>query len=212
MILGLETSTSHASLALVDPDSGTVAWQSQFETDRAHNAAIFEPVTEMLASYRDKISGIAVGIGPGSYGGVRVGIAVANGLSLVLGVPVRGVSSLVCWNVPGESYYVLGDARRKSIFVAEVNNRILQEEPRLLDEDKIEDEVSALRGKGHRLFSADPAVANRWEGVTLNFPDAVALCRVAGKLPVSAWPAPGPLEPHYLRAPYITTPKKKPLR
>ena len=82
MILGIETATPRASLALYDRDADEVLWSRDFTTERAHNGVIFEPVSEMLEQYRDQLTGIVVGVGPGSYSGVRVGIAVANGLGL----------------------------------------------------------------------------------------------------------------------------------
>jgi tRNA A37 threonylcarbamoyladenosine modification protein TsaB len=48
MILGIETSTPHASLALWDPAVGSVVWEQTFSSDRAHNSVIFEPLREAL--------------------------------------------------------------------------------------------------------------------------------------------------------------------
>ena len=91
MILAIETSTTGASLALVGRQGGDVLWQASFESDRLHNAKIFDPVAEALDISRGKLGRIVVGLGPGSYSGIRVGIAVANGLGLALDVPVAWV-------------------------------------------------------------------------------------------------------------------------
>jgi tRNA threonylcarbamoyladenosine biosynthesis protein TsaB len=218
MILGIETSATRASLAVLDHERNEIVWESAFETERAHNAAIFDPVEDMLKGFRDELTGIAVGLGPGSYGGIRVGIAVANGLSLVLGIPVRGVSSLEAWDVPGDSYTVLGDARRKTIFFAEVEGRVLAGDPDLVPEEEADERVERIREAGRMLVTADARLAERWEDVRLSFPTAEAVCRAAGD-PAAGdpatgggpadWPEAGPLEPHYLRAPYITTPKER---
>ena len=74
MILAIETSTTKASLALMQPESGEVLWESAFESDRLHNAKIFDPVIEALDLCREKLQQIIVGLGPGSYSGIRVGI------------------------------------------------------------------------------------------------------------------------------------------
>ena len=205
MILCIETSTPNASLAVRDPDSGETVWKEEFTTDRAHNAVIFSPVEEMLEKHRSELQGIVVGLGPGSYGGIRVGIAVANGLGLALGIPTLGVSSLEAWDVEPASHLVLGDARRGSFFIAEIDQRKLVGEPKLVDAEKIESDLVLAREKGLRQFTSDKKVTEKVEGVELAFPSAERL----PLLPISSWAESVPLEPHYLRAPYITTPKRR---
>lgn len=205
MILGIETSTPRASLALRDVATDTIVWSREFTTDRAHNAVIFSPIEEMLSTYRSELSGIVVGLGPGSYSGIRVGIAVANGLGLALGIPTLGVSSLEAWDVDADSHVILGDARRRSLFVAEVAERKLIDEPQLIDVDKAGPVLTPLYDRGLPCYTADRRVTEMVENVELAFP-------AAERLPLTSpgsWPAAMPLEPHYLRAPYITTPKQK---
>ena len=209
MILGIETSTAQASLALYDAGSDAIVWESEFSTDRAHNAVIFDPVSEMLALYRNQLSGIVVGVGPGSYSGVRVGIAVANGLSLALEIPSVGRSSLEAWGAEGDTYAVLGDARRRTFFVAEVKARQLQGDPDLIEEDLVEDRIARLKSDGVPLYTADPKVQAHLDGVVLCYPTASRLARAGAAVDPADWQSSKPLEPHYLRAPYITTPKKK---
>ena len=108
MILALETSTRDASLAVRDRATGALVHESVFTTERAHNAVIFGPVETIVKEYRDRLTGIVVGLGPGSYGGVRVGIAVANGLSIAMGLPLAGRSSLEAWDTESDSYLVIG--------------------------------------------------------------------------------------------------------
>ena len=208
MILGIETSTSHASLAVFDRDADEIVWHSRFVSQRAHNAVIFEPVEELMGRFRDQLTGIVVGVGPGSYGGVRVGISVANGISLVLGIPVSGHSSLVGWDMAGDSWYVLGDARRKTTFVAEVTEQQVVGEPELIPDEEMKKRIELLEQGEKPLVTADESVSKKWDQVRLCFPEAENLCRLAGKTDPEEWPESGPLEPHYLRAPYITTPKR----
>lgn len=209
MILALETSTPRATLALFDPAENRIAWEASFESDRAHNAAIFGPVEEVLGEYRDWLTGIAVGRGPGSYGGVRVAIAVANGLGLVLGIPVKGGSSLEAWDVAADSYIVIGDARRKSGFIAEVRGRELVGEPRLVPIDDLKAELAPFREEGLPVSSADASLCERMENVIPGDPVASRLAEIAAAVPVEEWKKGRALEPHYLRAPYITEPKKR---
>jgi tRNA threonylcarbamoyladenosine biosynthesis protein TsaB len=206
MILALETSTRLASLAVFDAGSATLVAERSFTSDRAHNAAIFGPLGELLAQHREHITGLVVGLGPGSYGGVRVGLAVANGLSVALGVPVTGGSSLEAWEVEAESHVIAGDARRGSFFLALVRGRRLQGEPGLFDRDEAAARIAAFADEGLGCYSADETVVAAFDGVMTAHPSATRLARrhlhedfKAGKTI--------PLEPVYLRAPYITEPK-----
>jgi len=207
MILALETSTRDASLAVWDPSTGTLMHESVFTTERAHNAVIFGPVEEIVKAYRDQLRGIVVGLGPGSYGGVRVAIAVANGLSIAMGLPLAGRSSLEAWDADSDSYLVVGDARRGSLFVAEMLDRKLQNEPALVDVAEIESHLAPLRERGLVLHTPDPKVTDLLPDARLSYPAARKLAGLFGDSDFGAHPV--VLEPHYLRAPFITMPKAK---
>lgn len=55
---------------------------------------IIDTLLEMAGTQKDELDLIAVGCGPGSFTGIRIGIATAKGLSMALGCPVVGISSL----------------------------------------------------------------------------------------------------------------------
>lgn len=205
MILALETSTPRASLALFD--NGAVVWESDFTTARAHNAKIFEPVAEALKIAGDALELIAVGIGPGSYSGVRVGISVTNGLGLAREIPVIGVSSLSAFSEA--SCTVISDARRKTFAVATVENRELVSEPDLIDAEKFRALLLTFQAP---LFTPDTHIADEFESISLAFPTATELAKIAAGFDAEtvAKLAKKPLEPHYLRPPFITVAKKKP--
>ncbi len=207
MILALDTSTRDASLAVWDRATGALVHESGFTTERAHNAVIFGPVETIVKEYRDRLSGIVVGLGPGSYGGVRVGIAVANGLSIAMGLPVAGRSSLEAWDAESDSYLVVGDARRGTFFVAEVIERKLQGEPALIEAAEIEAHLAPLRERGLNLYTPDPKVTGALSDARLSFPSAGKLAALFGDADFESGTV--VLEPHYLRAPFITMPKAK---
>ena len=130
--LVLETSTPHASIAVVGED-GAVE-QRGFCSDRNHNAMLFEPLQELLAGDRG-IRLVLVGSGPGSYSGTRVGIAAAQGVAIALGCPAVAVPSILA--VPsadgGAACLAIGDARRGSYWTARVENHRVIGEPALCD-------------------------------------------------------------------------------
>jgi len=91
-ILGIETSTQRASIAVSDGDK---VIGELFLPEGVNNSASLIPSLDTLLRRegigRGELKGIVVGIGPGSFTGIRLGIATARGLSMALGIPLRGV-------------------------------------------------------------------------------------------------------------------------
>ena len=206
MILAIESSTPHASLALLDPASGSLELERAFSSDRAHNSVIFSPLQDMLAALGDRpLSGIVLGTGPGSYSGIRVGIAVAAALGLARSCPVIGLPSIVAL---ARDALVVGDARRQSFYTAEVRGHRLIGEPEL---GAAEPFLSRIAASDLPVLTTD-AVAPVGSNARVVTPQAADLARLAAGLSPEDWRAMAsvPLEPLYLRAPYITTPNPLP--
>lgn len=212
-ILALETSTSRGSVAVAE--DGNILAEERFFSERGHNTAIFDPLEKILATAREAggITRIVVGTGPGSYSGVRVGIAVANALSLTDRVPVAGISSLIApANLSAPDYWVTGDARRQTWFLARVEGRRLAGEIELMPLDELRRRIISYRERGEAVVTFDdapPPEPGAGVEVLLETPRAGVLAlRAAGMSEVEfeEW-AKMPLQPIYLRAPHITTPR-----
>jgi tRNA threonylcarbamoyl adenosine modification protein YeaZ len=112
LTLAFDTATDSATSALVD--DGEVLGE---RTSRA--VTLLEDVDALLrqggAHPRD-LGALVVGIGPGSFTGVRIGLAAARGLALALDLPGAGVSTLdaLAAGAPGATPVV--DARRREVF------------------------------------------------------------------------------------------------
>lgn len=122
-ILGIETTSRRGSVALLEGDS--VVSRRLHESSSSHGEVMLPLVGELFAESgwpRTALDRIAVGTGPGSFTGIRVGIALAKGIGLGLDRPVFGIGSLraMCRGVPRDlpgSRCAVLDGRRDELFV-----------------------------------------------------------------------------------------------
>ncbi len=95
MILAIDTATQYAGLALYD-QNGVFAEENWF-SGRNHTVELMPRVARMLALARleaGQLTALAVALGPGSFTGLRIGLAVAKGMALPYKLPVVGVPTL----------------------------------------------------------------------------------------------------------------------
>jgi tRNA threonylcarbamoyladenosine biosynthesis protein TsaB len=112
LVLAFDTATGVATSALVR--DGNVLGERSSRAVR-----ILEDVDDLLREAgvdRDALEGIAVGTGPGSYTGLRMGLVTARTLALALDVPVAGVSTLAALAQGAPGALPLIDGRRSEVF------------------------------------------------------------------------------------------------
>jgi tRNA threonylcarbamoyladenosine biosynthesis protein TsaB len=94
-VLAIDTSSAVSVLSLVE-GSRVLASDAQ-STEQRHAETLLPRIAAMLEATGHRLSSvelIAVGLGPGSFTGLRVGLATAKGLALATAIPLRGVHSL----------------------------------------------------------------------------------------------------------------------
>ena len=197
ILLALETSTPHASLALWR--DGEVVREWGFHSDRAHNSLIFAPLAEALELAQPDL--IAVGTGPGSYAGVRVALAAALGVAMAKNIPLLGWPSLTAFDILCDGC-VIGDARRGGFYIAQIAGTRLVGAPAIVDAEEL---ARLTHGMMVWTFDDTPWVP---EALPVK-PSAAWLARRVAALQASERTALASIspEPIYLRAPFITAPR-----
>ncbi|RST31685.1 tRNA (adenosine(37)-N6)-threonylcarbamoyltransferase complex dimerization subunit type 1 TsaB [Sphingomonas ginkgonis] len=97
MILALDTSTAACTVALFEPD-GRLSAERHLVIGRGHAEQLVPMVAEVVGEARPKR--VLVGCGPGSFTGLRVGIAAAHGLAIGWDAAIAGISSLALLAAP----------------------------------------------------------------------------------------------------------------
>jgi tRNA threonylcarbamoyladenosine biosynthesis protein TsaB len=124
LVLGIETATALGGVAIVD-GQGRILCECSFLGRESHAERIIPEVSRLVASLGagpQDLAAVAVSAGPGSFTGLRSGVASAKGLAFARGIPLYGVSTLeaLAANAPagsGTVCAVLG-ARRGEVYRA----------------------------------------------------------------------------------------------
>ena len=160
-ILAIETTAAMASAAIIDSDE--CVHEVRSEANMTHLQNLMPLIDQVLADCdlkKEDIGGVAVSRGPGSFTGIRIGMATAKGLAQVWKVPVAEVPTLKAmamngWNFGGIVCPVL-DARRSQVYSAAYTFEE-DEMKELLPEGAYDPQavIDAIAGKGPVLFMGD---------------------------------------------------------
>ena len=122
-ILAIDTSTDYLSVAIHNED-GLIA-ERNFRSPMKHSSCLMPLIVESLALADlsiEAIDGFAVSLGPGSFTGLRVGVATMKGLVFATGKPIVGVPTLdvLAENITETAYHILPvlDAKREQVYAS----------------------------------------------------------------------------------------------
>jgi tRNA threonylcarbamoyladenosine biosynthesis protein TsaB len=179
LILAIDTSGKHGSIALAlaarDSGNGVDVIETIPLAGGTFSAQLVPQIASLLSAHgftKNHIDAFAVGSGPGSFTGLRIGLSAVKGLAEVIGKPIAAVSLLeVCIFVSGSQGKLLAalDAGRTDVYVGEY-------------------EVPPTPGQDpQELLSSRSEFLSRAKGRTVITPDsALATVSLAAGLPVAA--------------------------
>lgn len=212
LVLAFDTATAAVTVALQEwsPGEGTRLRAAAHTIDRRHAELLAPSIMTVLAqagAARAELSAIAVGVGPGPYTGLRVGLATAHALGTALRIPVHGVCTLdaIAWASGRATPFVVAtDARRKEVYWARYDSaRSRAGDVAVGPPDDVAAAAPGLPvvGEGAALYpevlgpQGDPPAVPMW-------PAAAALAELAvSRLSGAAGPPLLAPEPLYLRRP-----------
>jgi tRNA threonylcarbamoyl adenosine modification protein YeaZ len=167
--LAIDTSTSRTVVGLLDGEK--VLFEKFAEGATDHGRAVSDLVAQALIN-NPAPEEVVVGMGPGPFTGLRVGIAFARTFALSRDIPVVGVCSLDAIDTGKSDYTVAIDARRKEIYWARYEGGKRVEGPSVNKPDEISDFIIDLYPNVSTLVKL-AQVQNESEPFYLRRPDAV---------------------------------------
>ena len=214
-ILALEFSTDCRSVALIR--DGEILGRAEEHGGRTTKAFYcIERAMRDAEIERESVNCIAVGLGPGSYNGVRIAISIAQGWQVARGTKVIGLSTPECLAEQARAIGLRGcvhiaiDAQRAEFyhasFLLDDDTARVASPLRLTTRDQI------IRDAGRDLVWCDPALVGEFSNARGVYPDAAVLGRLAIARVNDSDPSAAGLQPIYLReTSFVKAPPPRPV-
>lgn len=203
IVLALDTCLSACSAAVLDGER--VLARASEPMTRGHQERLAPLVAEVMDAAGlafSQLERIGVSVGPGSFTGLRVGLAFAQGLAAALGVPLAGVGTLEALAAEGGAGLVFAaiDARRDQVYLQAFSDGVALSAPDVLPVGVAAARLAEIGGGGAFTLvgSGAPLLAQAAPLARIVQADAADPATVAR---LAAARAPGPAKPLYLRAP-----------
>lgn len=125
IVLGIDSSTDHLAVGLADGDR--IMAEDRLDSAREHASHIIGMIDSLLKNEslaKTDLEGLAVAVGPGSFTGLRIGMAVARGMVRALAVPAAGISTfeVIADRLADDyrSYYLAAVARKGEYYLCRI--------------------------------------------------------------------------------------------
>ena len=205
LLLAIDTAGVACSVAILDTETDEIVSSLSENLGRGHAERLMAMIDEVLAARQvelKQIGRIAVGIGPGSFTGIRVGVAAARGFALALNIPVVGVTmlSVLAEVAPAraadQKLTVVIDAKRVEVFCQsfDVSGEPF-DDPHVLSVDDLK---SMSHGADILFFGSGAHLIRASDEATV--PDHYSIEALA-RLGAKASPVSDKASPLYLRGP-----------
>jgi tRNA threonylcarbamoyl adenosine modification protein YeaZ len=208
LTLAIDCSARFCSVALFDQGQNRILAAASPDIGRGHAEqlpAVLQSVLGEAGIDMSQIERIGVTVGPGSFAGIRVGVAFARGLALALGIPVVGVGSLEAIAVPeardhGKAVMAVLDAKRDHVWAilveadGEITEPAAERSPEAAAALSSETGCLVIGSGAVLLANINPSVQPHVIGDPIA-PKIADVARLAATLDLASNPA----EPRYLR-------------
>ncbi|MDD5200976.1 MAG: tRNA (adenosine(37)-N6)-threonylcarbamoyltransferase complex dimerization subunit type 1 TsaB [Terrimicrobiaceae bacterium] len=192
-ILAFDCSTGKGGVAVIA--DGATLFAERFDCPRGRGGEFFLALDRAVRA-TGRPDRVAVGVGPGSYNGLRASIAAAEGLHLSMGAAMVGIASPRALPCGDDEYFALGDARGGVFWLSRIGGRQVRGEIELLPLAALLERLDAEPSLPRLAAAILPGVP----GLQAVMPDPEILARLAESEP----DAMRDIEPLYLKPAHIT--------